>query len=147
MIEDRPDKVKNSDGKTMKAGGVIIRRENGLFFILLLHRKELKDWVFPKGHVEKGEDPYRTAVREIKEEVGLDVSDGKELPDIEYDNAENPNGISVKMYLFKSNRIDLKTIDGEGEPYWVSIDEVENKLSYDDLKNFFSSIKNKLAKS
>lgn len=138
------NKVKNSDGKTLKAGGVIIRRDANVTYVLLLHREELKDWVFPKGHVEKDEDPYQTAVREIKEEVGLDVEGGKKLPDIEYDNTENPNGSIIKMYLYKSDQVDLKAIDGEGEPYWMPIDEVEEKLSYDDLKIFFRAIKNQL---
>ncbi|GIW67343.1 MAG: hypothetical protein KatS3mg096_211 [Candidatus Parcubacteria bacterium] len=30
-------------------------------------------WGFPKGHIELHEDPVKTAIREIKEETGLDV--------------------------------------------------------------------------
>lgn len=32
-----------------------------------------KIWLFPGGHVELDEDPNQTAIREAKEEVGLDV--------------------------------------------------------------------------
>lgn len=31
-------------------------------------------WVFPKGHMEEGESEKETALREIKEETGLDVA-------------------------------------------------------------------------
>jgi len=31
------------------------------------------EWVFPKGHLEAGERPPETAVREVREECGLDV--------------------------------------------------------------------------
>jgi prepilin-type N-terminal cleavage/methylation domain-containing protein len=30
-------------------------------------------WGFPKGHIELHENPFKTAIREIKEETGLDV--------------------------------------------------------------------------
>ncbi len=31
-------------------------------------------WVFPKGHMEAGETEHDTALREVKEETGLDVT-------------------------------------------------------------------------
>ena len=31
-------------------------------------------WVFPKGHMEAGESEHETALREVKEETGLDVT-------------------------------------------------------------------------
>ena len=30
-------------------------------------------WSFPKGHVKEGENEYQTAIREVKEETGIDV--------------------------------------------------------------------------
>ena len=31
------------------------------------------EWVFPKGHLESGERPEQAAIREVREETGLDV--------------------------------------------------------------------------
>lgn len=41
--------------------------------ILLVKNNNGRYWSFPKGHIEFGETEEETAVREIKEETGLDV--------------------------------------------------------------------------
>lgn len=41
--------------------------------ILLMHRRDVDVWEMPGGGVEDGESPWDAAVRETKEEVGLDV--------------------------------------------------------------------------
>ena len=42
---------------------------------VLLHRhKKLNIWIGVGGHVEKGEDPEQTVVREIKEETDLEIT-------------------------------------------------------------------------
>lgn len=40
---------------------------------LLIHHNKLRKWVAPGGHVEAGEAPHQTAIREVKEETGLDT--------------------------------------------------------------------------
>jgi len=39
--------------------------------ILLVHHKKANSWIFPGGHIEEGELPNDTAIRELGEEVGL----------------------------------------------------------------------------
>ncbi|MBS0628962.1 MAG: NUDIX domain-containing protein [Verrucomicrobia bacterium] len=41
-------------------------------FLLLLHPK-LKKWLPPGGHIEKNETPPEAALREVREETGLEV--------------------------------------------------------------------------
>lgn len=54
-------------------GGVIFCEfSDGLKVLLLKHR--LGHWDFPKGHTRKRETETQTALREIKEESGLNVS-------------------------------------------------------------------------
>ncbi len=55
------------------AGGCIFN-ENGE--ILLQRRGDCDQWGFPGGTVELGETPQMAAIREVKEETGLDVEVG-----------------------------------------------------------------------
>jgi 8-oxo-dGTP pyrophosphatase MutT (NUDIX family) len=52
------------------SAGVVVVREgaDGARFLLL---RAYRNWDFPKGLVEPGEDPLAAAVREAKEEAGL----------------------------------------------------------------------------
>ncbi len=53
------------------AGGVVYRVQNGEPLFLLI-RDSYRNWGFPKGHLEDDEQPYAAAVREVREETGLD---------------------------------------------------------------------------
>jgi 8-oxo-dGTP pyrophosphatase MutT (NUDIX family) len=54
-------------------GAVVYRFEGERLKILMLRHRRGGHWSFPKGHVEEGETEEETALREIKEETGLDV--------------------------------------------------------------------------
>jgi 8-oxo-dGTP pyrophosphatase MutT (NUDIX family) len=56
------------------AGGVVFRLEDGEPVFLLI-RDSYQNWGFPKGHLEDGESPEIAAVREVREETGLDALD------------------------------------------------------------------------
>jgi len=48
------------------AGGVVLNNKEELLFI-----KKLDRWDLPKGKMEKGETPEKTALREVSEECGI----------------------------------------------------------------------------
>lgn len=52
------------------AGGVVYRMEAGAPVFLLI-RDSYANWGFPKGHVERGEESSDAALREVREETGL----------------------------------------------------------------------------
>lgn len=59
--------------KTEKScGGVVFTRENGQIKYVIIQSTE-GFYGFPKGHIEASESEEETALREIKEETGLDV--------------------------------------------------------------------------
>ena len=55
--------------KILAAGLIPIRRDGSVWRILVL--RAYKNWDFPKGLVEPGEEPIDTAKREALEETGL----------------------------------------------------------------------------
>lgn len=54
-------------------GAVVFTRQGGALRYAILHSVN-GDWGFPKGHIEPGETEKKTALREIKEELGLQVT-------------------------------------------------------------------------
>lgn len=54
-------------------GAVIFRKTRGKYAVLLIKNRFAEFWSFPKGHVEEGENEYQTAIREVKEETGIDI--------------------------------------------------------------------------
>jgi 8-oxo-dGTP pyrophosphatase MutT (NUDIX family) len=62
------------------AGGIVVRSDE----ILLIATAGGRRWQLPKGHVEEGEGPEQTAVREVREETGVTGRVVAALPSIDY---------------------------------------------------------------
>ena len=60
--------------QVQKSCGAVVftRRDNENLYVII--RQTNGDYGFPKGHMEHGEDEETTALREIREEVGLDAA-------------------------------------------------------------------------
>ena len=54
------------------AGGVVYRLADGDPLFLLI-RDSYQNWGFPKGHLESGERAEDAALREVREETGIDA--------------------------------------------------------------------------
>jgi 8-oxo-dGTP diphosphatase len=52
--------------------------------VALVHRPKYDDWTFPKGKLEAGETGEEAAVREVREETGLDCALGEEFATVRY---------------------------------------------------------------
>ena len=67
------------------AGGVVLRPGPlGRWEVLLVATHEGARWSLPKGHVEPGETPEEAAVREVREETGVQARILAPLDTIEY---------------------------------------------------------------
>ena len=58
--------------KEFSAGAVIFKRKDSKILFLVVYSSRNKIWGFPKGHLDPGETEKEAAIREIKEETGLD---------------------------------------------------------------------------
>ena len=68
------------------AGGIVFRRDaDAIRYLLVTAKNQDKDWVLPKGHIESGESPRETAVREVLEESGVRARVIEKLGRLEFD--------------------------------------------------------------
>ncbi|MDP2946670.1 MAG: NUDIX hydrolase [Nanoarchaeota archaeon] len=95
-----------------------------LFIQRSLKKKTLPGiWAFPSGTVEEGEDFFQTAIREAKEELGIEVNPIKVFA------ATELNEFSIKLIFI------LCEIT-EGSPQILQPEEIE-KIEYITFDNFF----------
>jgi len=114
------------------AGAVVFRRSDRGIRILLL--RAYKNWDFPKGLVEPGENELDAAKREVEEETGLadlDYPFGEEFKEtLPY------SGNKVARYYLAETdieKIELPVSPELGRPEhheyrWVTFDEAEDLL-------------------
>ena len=69
--DSRPRKRSGQAKLETSAGGVVYRVHDGKPLFLLI-RDSYRNWGFPKGHLEDNEQPAAAAVREVREETGID---------------------------------------------------------------------------
>lgn len=72
--------------------------------VLLQRRGDSNKWGFPGGAIELGETPKMAAIREAKEETGLDVAIGKFIGiytdcDMRYPNSDEAQSILISYEL------------------------------------------------
>ena len=80
--------------------------------VMLARRSDKRDigkWEFPGGKVFPGEDLFTATIREIREELGIDIQAITKMKTISYD-IYNLHFIKPKL-LDKSHRIELKEHD------------------------------------
>lgn len=135
------DKVEISDGKTSfrevveHSGGVVIlafHKKDNIEKILMVKqfRYPLKQPLLelPAGKLEKGEDPFEAAKRELTEETGYIAKNWEDLGHI----FTSPGYSDEKLYLYKATDLEyVGDCPDEGEiliEYEFSIDEIKKMI-------------------
>ena len=91
--------------KRIAAGALFLNEHNELLLVKPHYREQ---WLLPGGVVEKDESPKQACIREIKEELGLQVRVGKLLcVDYKVPQAERAEGL---QFVFFGGRIGVELI-------------------------------------
>jgi 8-oxo-dGTP diphosphatase len=76
------------------AGGAVWRTgAGGVLETALVHRPKYDDWSLPKGKLDPGEHPLVAAVREVREETGLQVAVGRRSVQTRYAHRSGPKRV------------------------------------------------------
>lgn len=116
------------------SGGVVYRRAETGYEFVAVQRARHDDWSLPKGHIEKGESKEEAALREVKEETGIEARIVSELQEVVYFYKRPKQGLtrkSVYYYLMEALTYDLGGPNWEvSESLWVPMSEADDLLSY-----------------
>lgn len=126
----------------ISSGGVLMRRHLGRMQVCLIATRGGRRWQLPKGHVEQGEQPHQTAVREVMEETGCEGRVLELIDTIHYgffaqhDKQAMRHSKLVYFYLMQYEMGQTSTFDWEVDATkWFSPDEALAKLSYDNERD------------
>ncbi len=120
-----------------KAGAILYAVADGVTYLGLCH-DVFGYWTILKGGVEDGETNEQTAIREIKEKVGLDISLEGEIGSIDYIASHPEKGKIRKVVTYFLGRapyqeMDLHSSGGLDRASWFQLHEVVDLTIYDDI--------------
>lgn len=111
----------------MAAGGVVVADGR----ICVIHRPRYEDWSLPKGKLDAGEDFAAAALREVREETGLEARCADELTAHEYVDRKGRPKI-VRWWRMTVEEVAPFVVNDEvDERRWVTPAEAERLLDYE----------------
>lgn len=121
----------------ISAGGVAFRWRDSEPEMAIVSIKPKMRWQLPKGIVDPGESPEITALREVREEAGIETERLGLIETIEYWYRSARNGQPIRFhkfvhfYLLKYRSGNVSDHDHEvEEAKWVSFDEALEMLEF-----------------
>ena len=122
-----------------RSAGVIVfhaaDRSGGTRRYLLLRSTTGRHWSFPKGHVEAGESDWQAALRELREETGLDSIEP--IPGFyhqvryQFRRGEQLVDKQVSYFLAASTHADAVLSGEHTESGWLPFAQARECLTYD----------------
>ena len=129
-------------------GGVVLRPDTDDVQVAMIRTRNLKNeqvWTLPKGTREEDEDPAETALREVREETGLDAEIIQPLEPITYWFVSTKERAryrkTVYLYLMRATGGDIADHDDEvDEVRFVPIRDAVKLATYPTDRNVLKSV-------
>jgi 8-oxo-dGTP pyrophosphatase MutT (NUDIX family) len=113
------------------AGGIVLRPSpTGPLFLVVQASRDPAQWVLPKGHVEAGETLEETAVRELREEAGVDGDIVATVGDADF---VAPRGRVHTRFFLMRHRADVEASELRAIA-WLPYEQARARLSFDDQR-------------
>jgi len=146
--------------REFSAGGVLVRTIRGRTMVAAIRpRGKQRVWALPKGHIDDGESAAETALREVREETGVEGRLVEKLGDIRYvytANWEERKGERifkvVSFFLLRAGRGRIGAIEEEmrievAEARWLPLEEAPTLLSYGGEREMAAKARERIAGS
>lgn len=140
-MKDENSKPKIRTVEQVSAGGAAVRQTDAGYEIALIFVEPGKRWQLPKGIIDAGETAEIAALREVREEAGIETEILEKIETIEYWYYGTKNGERVRFhklvhfYLLKYISGDINDHDHEVvEARWFSADAAIKMLAFKNEK-------------
>ena len=121
----------------ISAGGLVVRGSGNEAEAVLISVGSPPRWQLPKGLIDKGESPETAAIREVREEAGIDAEIVSLIEKVEYWYQATRGTERIRyhkfvyFFLMKYLSGDVADHDQEvNDAAWVPLAEAENRLAF-----------------
>lgn len=129
----------NERGEIRAAGGVILSGDHHPVQVLMVYRSAFRDWSIPKGKVKYGETDQDAALREVREETGLNCELGRELGAMHYLDRKGRSKVARYWAMLQVNgQLDANAEVSDFE--WVALDEAARRATRSGDREFLEKL-------